>query len=92
MPLVGIRGFLWFLTKLEPSASMGKPIGKKKTQKSPASPKTGNINSKSTKPSADRTSKAFDEDTAIFMAMSQELKEEGNRLFQRRDHEGAMLK
>ncbi|KAI4376702.1 hypothetical protein MLD38_014436 [Melastoma candidum] len=36
--------------------------------------------------------KAYDKDTAVFIAMSQELKEEGNRLFQKRDYEGAMLK
>lgn len=41
---------------------------------------------------SDRSSKAFDEDTAIFINMSQELKEEGNKLFQKHDHEGAMLK
>ncbi|CAA0829354.1 Octicosapeptide/Phox/Bem1p (PB1) domain-containing protein / tetratricopeptide repeat (TPR)-containing protein [Striga hermonthica] len=35
---------------------------------------------------------AFDKDTAVFIAMSQELKEEANKLYQRRDHEGAMLK
>ena len=28
----------------------------------------------------------------VFIAMSQELKDEGNRLFQKRDHEGAMVK
>ncbi|PON89853.1 N-terminal acetyltransferase A, auxiliary subunit [Trema orientale] len=67
---------------------MGKPTGKKKD---PEPQKPGNANSKPSKPS-DRTSKAFDEDTAIFINMSQELKEEGNKLFQKRDHEGAMLK
>ncbi|CAH9090410.1 unnamed protein product [Cuscuta epithymum] len=36
--------------------------------------------------------KAFDEDTTIFITMSQELKEEGKRLQQRHDYEGAMLK
>ncbi|XP_021650454.2 protein PHOX1 isoform X2 [Hevea brasiliensis] len=36
--------------------------------------------------------KAKDMDTAVFISMSQELKEEGNRLFQKRDHEGAMMK
>ncbi|CDP18813.1 unnamed protein product [Coffea canephora] len=56
---------------------MGKPTGKKK------GPVGLNRN---------RTSKAFDEDTAVFINMSQELKEEGNKLFQKRDHEGAMLK
>lgn len=60
---------------------MGKPTGKKKSQvlSSDANVKHGN-------------SKAFDEDTAVFISMSQELKEEGNKLFQKRDHEGAMLK
>ncbi|KAG5244409.1 protein PHOX [Salix suchowensis] len=68
---------------------MGKPTGKKKnpgTATPPASPRTtGDIRQT-------KSSKAFDEDTAIFINMSQELKEEGNKLFQRRDHEGAMLK
>ncbi|VFQ82359.1 unnamed protein product [Cuscuta campestris] len=36
--------------------------------------------------------KAFDEDTTVFIDMSQELKEEGKRLQQRHDYEGAMLK
>ncbi|KGN55465.1 protein PHOX1 [Cucumis sativus] len=67
---------------------MGKPTGKKKEN---VGEKPGNANSKTARPS-DRNSKAFDEDTAIFINMSQELKEEGNRLFQKRDHEGAMLK
>ncbi|PIN22224.1 Myosin assembly protein/sexual cycle protein [Handroanthus impetiginosus] len=35
---------------------------------------------------------SYDQDTAAFMSMSRELKEEGNRLFQRRDYEGALLK
>ncbi|KAM7257738.1 hypothetical protein ACFE04_013479 [Oxalis oulophora] len=87
---------------------MGKPTGKKKseavtpkgdTPKTPkenkkkmnelVSPRGGETPGKFTK---SYTSKAFDEDTAIFINMSQELKEEGNRLFQRRDNEGAMLK
>lgn len=67
---------------------MGKPTGKKKNQ---LEQKPGNANGKPSKLS-DRTSKAMDEDTAIFINMSQELKEEGNKLFQKRDHEGAMLK
>ncbi|XP_031279601.1 protein PHOX1 [Pistacia vera] len=75
---------------------MGKPTGKKKNQEtaSPATtPRHGDIKAKSTKPTTDRpSSKAFDEDTAMFISMSQELKEEGNKLFQKRDHEGAMLK
>ncbi|XP_031102751.1 protein PHOX1-like [Ipomoea triloba] len=63
---------------------MGKPLGRKKSN-------VGGMKQQG-KGGGDRTSKAFDEDTAVFINMSQELKEEGNRLFQRRDHEGAMLK
>ncbi|KAJ7979016.1 Octicosapeptide/Phox/Bem1p domain-containing protein / tetratricopeptide repeat-containing protein [Quillaja saponaria] len=36
--------------------------------------------------------KAYDNDAMVFISMSQELKDEGNKLFQKRDHEGAMLK
>ncbi|KAF2317133.1 hypothetical protein GH714_012044 [Hevea brasiliensis] len=36
--------------------------------------------------------KANDKDAAVLISMSQELKEEGNRLFQKRNHEGAMMK
>ncbi|KAJ7958805.1 Octicosapeptide/Phox/Bem1p domain-containing protein / tetratricopeptide repeat-containing protein [Quillaja saponaria] len=67
---------------------MGKPTGKKKDQ---VASNHGNADGKPSKQS-DRTSKAFDEDTTMFINMSQELKEEGNRLFQKKDHEGAMLK
>ncbi|KAF3447080.1 hypothetical protein FNV43_RR12260 [Rhamnella rubrinervis] len=67
---------------------MGKPTGKKKDN---VVHKPVNANGKMSKPS-DRSSKAFDEDTAIFINMSQELKEEGKRLFQKNDYEGAMLK
>ncbi|KAL7159023.1 hypothetical protein ABFS83_01G001500 [Erythranthe nasuta] len=67
---------------------MGKPTAKKKIQ---IGSKSNDGNQKHTK-AVERTSKAFDEDTAIFINMSQELKEDGNKLFQKRDHEGAMLK
>ncbi|XP_022750294.1 protein PHOX4-like [Durio zibethinus] len=70
---------------------MGKPTGKKKIQEAARKAVEANKQNKAAS-TADRTSKAFDEDTAIFINMSQELKEEGNRLFQKRDHEGAMLK
>ncbi|XP_076919195.1 protein PHOX1-like [Bidens hawaiensis] len=63
---------------------MGKPAGKKKSQPAVDKPMKPN------KP--ERSSKQVDEDTAVFIQMSQELKEEGNRLFQKRDNEGAMLK
>ncbi|CAL0305724.1 unnamed protein product [Lupinus luteus] len=58
---------------------MGKPTWKKK--------ETASTNSK-----AKRNSKPFDEDTAVFINMSQELKEQGNKLFQNKDPEAAMLK
>ncbi|VFQ60732.1 unnamed protein product [Cuscuta campestris] len=64
---------------------MGKPLGRKKSGGGVGGKKQG-------KDSGERSSKAFDEDTAVFINMSRELKEEGNRLFQSRDHEGAMLK
>lgn len=67
---------------------MGKPTGKKNKD---IGSKPNDANPKQSKVS-DRTSKAFDEDTSVFINMSRELKEEGNRLFQKRDHEGAMLK
>ncbi|KAL6502102.1 hypothetical protein OROGR_027235 [Orobanche gracilis] len=67
---------------------MGKPATKKKIQ---VGSKSNDVTTKHTK-APDRNSKKFDEDTAIFITISQELKEEGNRLFQIRDPEGAMLK
>ncbi|XP_044463073.1 protein PHOX1-like isoform X2 [Mangifera indica] len=39
-----------------------------------------------------RSPKAYDKDMEVFISISQELKDEGNKLFQKRDHEGAMLK
>ncbi|XP_060216179.1 protein PHOX1-like [Lycium barbarum] len=68
---------------------MGKPTGKKKSHVKTKS-NAGNVKHGKTIP--EHKSKAFDEDTAVFIKMAKELKEEGNRLFQQRDHEGAMLK
>ncbi|KAL8171147.1 hypothetical protein V2J09_022951 [Rumex salicifolius] len=67
---------------------MGKPIGKKKPH--PEASKQGDAHSKSNKHPTSNP-KAFDEDTAVFITMSQELKDEGNKLFQKRDYESAML-
>lgn len=68
---------------------MGKPAGKKKHE--PASkPDDGRVKQHGKAP--DRIPKTFDSDTALFIAMSQDLKEEGKILFQKRDYEGAMLK
>ena len=44
------------------------------------------------KPTNNKRAAALDDDTAMFINMSQELRVEGNRLFQKKDHEGAMLK
>ncbi|GLT43669.1 hypothetical protein SLA2020_176050 [Shorea laevis] len=68
---------------------MGRPTRKKKT--ADEAKKSAESGGKPSKVS-DRPSKAIDEDTAMFINMSQALKEEGNKLFQRRDNEGAMLK
>ncbi|KAK1418449.1 hypothetical protein QVD17_27594 [Tagetes erecta] len=38
------------------------------------------------------TRKAYDSDTEIFISMAQEHKEEGNKLFQKKDYEGAIQK
>lgn len=66
---------------------MGKPTIRKRLS---IGSKSSDGNAKQTKGS-ERSSKV-DEDTAIFINMSHELKEEGHKLYQRRDHEGAMLK
>ncbi|KAG2390090.1 Protein PHOX1-like protein [Vigna angularis] len=84
---------------------MGKPAGKKKDHEIPAPTTRANGHHQPTKSweekrgaaaaaasSSAATSKVLDEDTAMFINMSHELREEGNRLFQRKDHEGAMLK
>ncbi|KAK9079993.1 hypothetical protein SSX86_001668 [Deinandra increscens subsp. villosa] len=68
---------------------MGKPTGKKKLQQA-----AGGVEKAIKQNKAERISskQQIDEDTAVFIQMSQELKEEGNRLFQKRDNEGSMLK
>ncbi|CAK7338567.1 unnamed protein product [Dovyalis caffra] len=58
-----------------------KQFGRQSSENDKKQPKVGN-----------NSPKAVDKDTAVFISMSQELKEEGNKLFQKRDHEGAMLK
>lgn len=64
---------------------MGKQSGKKKQSGG------SNPNAKQNKV-REHSSRAYDEDTSIFISMAQELKDEGNKLFQKRDYEGAMLK
>ncbi|KAJ4709111.1 Octicosapeptide/Phox/Bem1p domain-containing protein / tetratricopeptide repeat-containing protein [Melia azedarach] len=66
---------------------MGKNSGKKKQIGGPS----GDGSPKQTK-AGDNSPKAYDNDTVIFIDMSQEYKEEGNKLFQKRDLEGAMSK
>ncbi|KAL5699671.1 hypothetical protein ACHQM5_030542 [Ranunculus cassubicifolius] len=62
---------------------MGKPCAKK--NKKAGKSRVGKANS-------NPIAKGLDKDMEVFIAMSHELKEEGNKLFQKRDHEGAMLK
>ncbi|CAN0888123.1 Protein PHOX1 [Linum grandiflorum] len=75
---------------------MGKPTAKKNPLQSPRTPKTprsdGSNVKQQPKLTSEKSSKGFDEDTAIFINLAQELKEEGSRLYQKRDHEGAILK
>ncbi|KAL9154445.1 hypothetical protein ABFS82_10G114500 [Erythranthe guttata] len=68
---------------------MGKHSGKNK--KSLGDKSKESSNAKQTKAS-ENGPKPYDKDTAVFISMSQELKIEGNGLFQTRDYEGAMLK
>ncbi|KAF5742036.1 hypothetical protein HS088_TW09G00075 [Tripterygium wilfordii] len=63
---------------------MGKQSGKKKKQEGGQS---SDNNAKQTTVGDDSP-----KDMAVFISMSHELKEEGNKLFQKRDLEGAMLK
>jgi tetratricopeptide (TPR) repeat protein len=67
---------------------MEKQRGKEKKQagetSSDANPKQSKI--------GENSPQCYDKDTAVFISTSQGLKEEGNKLFQKRDHEGAMLK
>ncbi|KAK7260912.1 hypothetical protein RIF29_27211 [Crotalaria pallida] len=61
--------------------------GTKATESPKATGKTGH------KPSErGATAKAFDDDTAMFINMSHELREEGQSLFHKKDPEGAMVK
>ncbi|XP_057422918.1 protein PHOX1 [Lotus japonicus] len=79
---------------------MGKPAGKKKDHEITATAKGNNNNNNTSKKGWERAATAvasskaaaLDDDTAMFINMSQELREEGNRLFHKKDHEGAMLK
>ncbi|KAG2245284.1 hypothetical protein Bca4012_022614 [Brassica carinata] len=64
---------------------MGKPTAKK----TPKDASSGG--GKSAKTNHRSASRAFDEDMEIFITRASELKEEGNKLLQKRDNEGAML-
>ncbi|XP_058206915.1 protein PHOX4-like [Rhododendron vialii] len=67
---------------------MGKQTGKKNKQ---LAAKSGESSGKESR-AGENSPKAYDKDTAVFISMSRELKDEGNKLFQKRDYEGAMLK
>ncbi|TKY73034.1 mitochondrial import receptor subunit TOM34 [Spatholobus suberectus] len=62
-------------------------MGKKKKQVGETSEDRGNH-----KKVEDKSSKSYDNDTMVFISMSQELKDEGNKLFQKRNLEGALVK
>lgn len=67
---------------------MGKQTGKKNKQ---LAAKSGESSGKESR-AGENSPKVYDKDTAVFISMSRELKDEGNKLFQKRDYEGAMLK
>lgn len=67
---------------------MGKPAGKKKK---PSGGKVSDANSRQSK-SSDHSPKVLDQDMTIFIDMANALKEDGTKLFQRKDYEGAILK
>lgn len=67
---------------------MGKLSGKKKKL---VGGRTGDENAKPKK-SGEPNSKVIDKDMTVFIDKSQELKEEGNMLFQDRDFDGAIFK
>ncbi|XP_022135051.1 protein PHOX1-like [Momordica charantia] len=67
---------------------MGKQSGKKKKQ---IGDKFREAISKQ-RQGGDSSLRSYDKDNSIFIIMSQALKEEGNKLFQSRDLEGAMFK
>ncbi|KAF8110892.1 hypothetical protein N665_0078s0082 [Sinapis alba] len=69
---------------------MGKPTAKKTPKDASGSGGGGGVKSGS-KTNHRSASRAFDEDMEIFISRAAELKEEGNKLFQKRDNEGAML-
>ncbi|KAK8959719.1 hypothetical protein KSP40_PGU013804 [Platanthera guangdongensis] len=66
---------------------MGKPTSKKKKS---VSIKSNGDNSKSSR-STEHSRKVFDEDAPIFVSMAHDFKEEGNKLFQKRNYDGALV-
>ncbi|XP_039132041.1 protein PHOX1 [Dioscorea cayenensis subsp. rotundata] len=68
---------------------MGKPTTKKKKH---VGLNISDTSSKHGKQSEHSPRKVMDADTSIFVDMSNEIKEEGNKLFQKKDYEGALLK
>lgn len=62
-------------------------MGKKKKQIGETSEENGNHRTVE-----DKSPNVYDNDTIVFISMAQELKEEGNKMFQKRDLQGAMVK
>ncbi|KAL7586251.1 hypothetical protein Lser_V15G37938 [Lactuca serriola] len=53
---------------------------------------SNNVNPDQSKLDDGNTTKIYDKDTTIFISMAHELKDEGNKSFQNKDYEGAILK
>ncbi|CAN6203941.1 unnamed protein product [Urochloa humidicola] len=73
---------------------MGKTPKKKKLSESGSSPKViSRSNSRTSGCSGEQSPQpVVDEDDAVFIGLASELKDEGTRLFQKRDYEGAAFK
>ncbi|KAL8128763.1 hypothetical protein V2J09_017918, partial [Rumex salicifolius] len=83
---------LWFLQEIGfwlVQIRMGKSSGKKKKQ---SRDKSDTYSMSNRVGVGDNIPKTYDKDTEVFIGASQELKDEGNKLFQRRDYEGSLLK
>ncbi|CAA6673334.1 unnamed protein product [Spirodela intermedia] len=70
---------------------MGKPVGKNKKKSGGA--KVDGVGTKHGRPGEPQVGspRNFDADMTIFIDMARELREEGNKLFQKRDYKGAIL-
>lgn len=80
-----------FVQPVDGCSRMGKPVGKNKKKSDGA--KVDGVGTKHGRPGEPQmgSPRNFDADMTIFIDMARELREEGNKLFQKRDYKGAIL-